>query len=153
MILGILSSEVLQWYIICALAEPYIYIHSKSQVIPTHISGTVARSRFETLFLVVVLRNVNTMVGIHNHWGTFHFSILKLKTPDAKFLFEQSHSIFYLYHIITHNLWLYHGEQGIKVKQGRENKKEMNEWSMSWNMFREVHPHLNFAICKIKSGW
>ena len=36
------------------------------------------------------------MVGIHNHWGTFNFSIFKMKTPDAKLLLEQSHSKFYL---------------------------------------------------------
>jgi hypothetical protein len=44
------------------------------------------------------------LVGIYNHRGTFHFRIFfKLKTPDVKFLLEQSHSIFYLYHIITCN--------------------------------------------------
>ena len=39
------------------------------------------------------------LVGIHNHWGTFDFSIfLKVKAPDVKFLLEQNHSKFYLYH-------------------------------------------------------
>ena len=54
---------------------------------------------------------------------------------------------FYLfyYHYKFNFWWLYHGQQGIKVKQDRDNQKEMNEWSMSWNMFREVHPTLEFC--------
>jgi hypothetical protein len=43
------------------------------------------------------------LVGIHNHWGTFDISILKMKTLDVKSLLEQSHSKFYLYNIITCN--------------------------------------------------
>jgi hypothetical protein len=43
------------------------------------------------------------LVGIHNLWGTFDFSIFKMKSSDVKFLLEQSHSKFYLYHIITRN--------------------------------------------------
>ena len=31
------------------------------------------------------------------------FSIFENKTPDVKFLLEQSHSKFYLYHILTRN--------------------------------------------------
>jgi hypothetical protein len=38
----------------------------------------------------------------YHHWGTFHFTIFKNKTPDVKFLLEQIHSKFY-YHIITCN--------------------------------------------------
>jgi hypothetical protein len=43
------------------------------------------------------------LVVIHNNWGTFNFSIFKIKSSDVKFLLEQSHSKFYLYHIITRN--------------------------------------------------
>ena len=43
------------------------------------------------------------LVGIHNHRGTFDFSIFKIKSSNVKSLLEQSHSKFYLYHVITCN--------------------------------------------------
>jgi hypothetical protein len=43
------------------------------------------------------------LVGVHNYWGTFDFSNFKMKSLDVKSLLEQTHSKFYLYHIITRN--------------------------------------------------